>query len=160
MTADRERLLQTTQRKMLRKILGQRRRPSEPPDQEQSDLDSSTETAEEALSCSSTSASLEPWVDYIIRTTHTAVDVAQGSGVRSWVTLQRERKWAWAGHVARRTDARWSTSALDWQPVGVRKPGHPKRRWEDDLNNFDTDWKALAQQQEHWRELAQAFCSR
>ncbi|CAH2209453.1 jg75 [Pararge aegeria aegeria] len=33
-------------------------------------------------------------------------------------------KWQWAGHIARRTDGRWGSTVLEWQPhAGKRSVG-------------------------------------
>ena len=35
------------------------------------------------------------------------------------------------------TDARWTVKVLNWIPDGgSRRPGHPKKRWNDDLAEF------------------------
>ncbi|CAG9122988.1 unnamed protein product [Plutella xylostella] len=35
-------------------------------------------------------------------------------------------KWQWAGHIARRTDGRWSRRVLEWRPrTGKRSVGRP-----------------------------------
>ena len=54
--------------------------------------------------------------------------------IEDWVTKSRMMKWSWAGHVARRTDGRWSTAVLEWKPIGgKRNVGRPIKRWGDDL---------------------------
>eukprot|EP00973_Karenia_brevis_P083001 11508050-Karenia_brevis.AAC.1 len=61
----------------------------------------------------------------------------QKLGLDDWVTAARRRKWRWAGHVARRSDGRWSTSLVSWVPEnGHRRRGHPRKRWSDDLKAF------------------------
>eukprot|EP00973_Karenia_brevis_P052068 7232007-Karenia_brevis.AAC.1 len=45
-------------------------------------------------------------------------------------------KFALAGHVARRSDLRWSYQALMWMPCGTRKPAHPFTRWVNSLDDF------------------------
>ena len=62
------------------------------------------------------------------------------AGVRDWAKEDAMRKWAWAGHVARRDDGRWSCEVLAYQPAGgTRARGHPKQRWMDELNDFAWD---------------------
>ena len=60
-------------------------------------------------------------------------------------------KWQWAGHVARRTDGRWSTRVLEWRPrTGKRSVGRPPARWSDDLRKVGgSGWtgKAVDRQQ-------------
>ncbi|CAH2267506.1 jg22594 [Pararge aegeria aegeria] len=43
-------------------------------------------------------------------------------------------KWQWAGHIARRTDGRWSLKVLEWRPrTGKRSVGRPPTRWIDEI---------------------------
>ncbi|KAI8426807.1 hypothetical protein MSG28_014490 [Choristoneura fumiferana] len=45
-----------------------------------------------------------------------------------------ELKWAWAGHVCRRHDERWSKRVLEWRPrLGKINLGRPPARWSDDI---------------------------
>ena len=75
-----------------------------------------------------------------------------------WVTEQRRRKWKWAGHVARRTDGRWSTRVLHWLPSkGERTRGRPATRWENDLEKFaasrNAKWEVWAKDRGTWEYL-------
>ena len=79
-----------------------------------------------------------------------------------WVEEQRRRKWRWAGHIARRTDWRWTYWMLNWRPVGgSRAPGRPVARWEDALVSFATkrgfDWQEVAQNRGSWEEYEAEF---
>eukprot|EP00973_Karenia_brevis_P043222 5988036-Karenia_brevis.AAC.1 len=38
-------------------------------------------------------ADLEPWVDWLRRTTHVAEQAMRRAGVQDWVSQQRGRKW-------------------------------------------------------------------
>ena len=99
MTNERMALLRTTQRKMLRKIVGIQRKKI-------------SCTAGELIDPSGTE--LEPWVDwFIIRATRAAESIHYEMGGKDWVEEQRRRKWQWAGHIARRTDGRWGRVLLD-----------------------------------------------
>ncbi|CAG9124695.1 unnamed protein product [Plutella xylostella] len=43
-------------------------------------------------------------------------------------------KCQWAGHIARRTDGRWSRRVLEWRPrTGKRSVRRPSTRWTDDI---------------------------
>ena len=101
----------------------------------------------------------ETWVEWIQRATHIAEDHLRKAKVDDWVTKSRRLKWTWAGHAARRTDGRWSTALLCWEPnEGRRRAGRPIARWRDDLDTFTTDlfdveetqWILLAQEREEW----------
>ncbi|CAG9565546.1 unnamed protein product [Danaus chrysippus] len=68
-------------------------------------------------------------------------------------------KWQWAGHIARRTDARWGQRVLEWQPrAGRRSVGRPPTRWSDDLVKVaGIRWMRVAQDRSSWRSLGEAY---
>eukprot|EP00973_Karenia_brevis_P026315 3629418-Karenia_brevis.AAC.1 len=149
MTADRQRKLRSTQRRMLRLMVKVGRRTvtytNEQGTNDKVDLgdcsdDSSDEKPTEAESSMSEiedDLELEPFADWIRRATHIAENAFKKIGLEEWVTLQRRWKWRWAGHTARREDGRWSTAVLAWTPSeGSRKPGHPVKRWQDGLDDY------------------------
>eukprot|EP00973_Karenia_brevis_P005864 799323-Karenia_brevis.AAC.1 len=69
----------------------------------------------------------ESWVEWVRRTTHLAEEHFSKVAQDDWITAQRRRKFRFAGHVARREDARWDTTLLNWTPEGRRKRGHPPK---------------------------------
>ena len=87
----------------------------------------------------------EDWTDWLRRCTHRALALADQVGIRSWIGTHLERKWHWAGHVARRAGDTWvlrTTSWRDsyWQSVVGDLAGRPMRpscrrwvKWEDPL---------------------------
>ena len=84
--------------------------------------------------------------------------------VVDWVEEQRRRKWRWAGHIARRTDGRWTKWMLSWQPGrGQRGQGRPVTRWEDALVEFMRGrgrWVDVAQDRKGskgWQALEEEF---
>ena len=166
MTQTRERIVRSTQRKMLRLILGTGRRKIV---RVMLDSDSSNSDSELPESESTESEmSVEPWTEWITRVTHTAELAAAKAGVRDWVVDQRRRKWQWAGHIARRSDGRWGRKVLDWCPHGCRSRGRPVTRWTDALSeyfkvNLDSDinpedyWKPQALDREIWNMLEKDF---
>ena len=81
-------------------------------------------------------ASQEAWIDWIRRTTHVAEEHFTRAGLEDWVAAVKRKHWKWAGHLARRTDGRWSSKLLEWIPVGRRSRGHPCKRWSDDLDIY------------------------
>jgi len=111
MTGAREAELQTTQMKMLRSMLGRRRRNL--PDGE-----------------------LETWVDWIKHTTADARAAMEAHGVRHWVVLQQCKVKNWAGELEAMSTDRWTKRVLSWQPDGCRSRGHPRARWSDQLRNL------------------------
>lgn len=107
MTADRERMLKTTYRQMLRKILG---------------------TPRKILD-----GSLEMWVDWVQRATHAAEHQMEKSGFLDWVTSQRKRKVSLFERTRSSSVEKWSSKILQWEPCGVRSVGRPYKRWSDDI---------------------------
>ena len=133
MTKEREQLIQTTQRKMLRKIVGTKR---------------SVSKDKEGV------VSTETYVDWIQRATRKAEDAMANYGVPSWVEECSRRKFQWAGHVLRRSDGRWSKQVFCWCPVGSRSQGRPLIRWSDSFTNFFEKMSAAIGQQVDWMNRA------
>jgi len=46
----------------------------------------------------------------------------------------KEKKWRWAGHVARMNDNRWTKRLTDWHEKRSRK--RPDSRWKDEIERF------------------------
>ena len=136
--------LKTAQNKMLRRIVDVRRSSSE-----------------------------EPWVDWIVRSTRFARKVAKEAGVRCWISSHAERKWRWAGHIARTSSEEWVWKVTAWRddswqqlqtnssrPLRAR-PGR-WTRWEDPIKQHAakesaTPWKSQASDRDGWRALAAMF---
>lgn len=57
-----------------------------------------------------------------------------------------ERKFRWAGHVARREDNRWTHRTTFWWPYNFRRPrGRPADRWRKLMqDNLGKNWHQLA----------------
>ena len=88
----------------------------------------------------------ESWVDWIKRSTDYARGLAQQTRIRDWAISHAKSKWAWAGHVARRSADTWLYSVTAWRDAewsricemnGYTRPLRPSRRrwmkWEDSL---------------------------
>ena len=101
MTEERAALLRAVQMKMMRSIVAQRRRPE------------------------------ETWVEWVQRATHVAKDVMAEHSVPNWDDLQHQRVLLWKDRIDTLAGSRWTTSVLDWQPIGRRSRGHPRTRWID-----------------------------
>jgi hypothetical protein len=143
MTADRERLLRTTQRRMLRWMLGSFwKPPDEEGSQVEEECDSDSEFPEPAEEdatddCEEAKLEQETWVQWIQRCTRIAEDQLEKASIDDWVVTQRRRKWRLAGHTARRDDNRWSETLLGWEPpCSNRGRGHPCKRWTSDLDAY------------------------
>ncbi|KAL1447418.1 hypothetical protein WDU94_003530 [Cyamophila willieti] len=67
-------------------------------------------------------------------------------------------KWRWAGHVLRRTDRRWTTNILNWNPVKKRARGRPRLRWRDEIKKVaGEDWRKVAEDRFVWKNLEETF---
>ena len=72
----------------------------------------------------------------------------------------KRKKWAWAGHVMRRTDNRWTVKVTEWQPRdGKRSKGRPNTRWRDEIRYFaGKNWTNITKDRHLWRTMGEAFC--
>lgn len=76
-------------------------------------------------------------------------------------------KWPEAGHVARRTDMRYSYRMLGWEPGSrgaTRSVGRPGTRWEaGSIERYAVEsglnWKRLAQDRDPWKEQEDGFAA-
>lgn len=125
MTRERDNLLRSAQRKMLRTVLNSSRRVL---NRECSSNDGS-DGGEEEPDDDRSLDQLESWIEWIRRVTNQSESLFQKNGGTDWVDEQRRRQWRWAGHIARRTDGRWGRVLLDWMPLGRRGRGRPEARW-------------------------------
>ena len=151
MTAATRRRLSTTQRKMLRWMVGSGRKTGHVEDNEEveSSRKSSANTSSSEHSEPSADSGeedgdgtekLENWVDWIKRTTGLALGELQKMKVEEWVSQQRRLHGRWAGHVLRMVDNRWTVRAMLWEPTtGSRRAGRPSKRWIDDIWAFCTE---------------------
>jgi hypothetical protein len=59
----------------------------------------------------------------------------------------------WLGHVARFGDRRGAYRVLVGRPEGKRRPGRPRRRWEDNIKTHlqEVRWEGMG-----WIVLAQS----
>ena len=169
MTKQRESKLQTTQRKMLRWIVGTKRylvRADGRSDTDSDEFDGAEPTDTEDEEFEHGELVLEDWVHYISRATRIAEDLFEKANLSNWVVESRRRKWRWAGHVARRHDHRWSHEVLQWTPAGgCRNQGGQRTRWVDDINAFfkfhfesaPGEWIIAAQDPSTWKEHEDKF---
>ena len=148
---------------MLRKIVGTRRRIVETVD---SNSDSASLSSLKGSSFSGSSTELEPWLEYLQRSTRNVEGYMKEYSIREWVETLYRYKLRLAGHIGRRTDGRWSKRALYRRPPeGLRGRGHPNKRWSDDLDEFfwkshgllPGGWLDLCSERESWQELSDAF---
>ena len=101
MTVERENLLRTAFRRMLRKIIGVKRKHH------------------------------ETYLDWITRATHHSEHLAGQHGFENWISLQKQRKFALHAKITGCTDSRWGQVLLHWEPLCTSCPGRPRNRWQD-----------------------------
>ena len=119
----------------------------------------------------------EDWLEWIKRSTTYARAAAQKAGVRLWVEAQLQKKWSWAGHVARMSDERIAKRATTWrdsvwqaiegcmpQSERCQRPQRTKWfRWEDELRRYPMrycggmPWQEIAQCRTTWQSHCNLF---
>lgn len=85
--------------------------------------------------------------------------IRQRTGVIDVIEKITTLKWNWAGHVARRTDGRWSKKLLEWRPrhEAYRSRGRPPTRWTDDIRKICGNWIQMAQDRAEWQNKREAY---
>ena len=84
----------------------------------------------------------EEWVEYIKRSTIEAMEKMENEKIRCWTLTQRKIKWRLAMRIATSQKERWLIKAAEWNPElsskyrTNRSIGRPRKRWEDDINEF------------------------
>eukprot|EP00959_Pyramimonas_sp_CCMP1952_P457250 9474584-Pyramimonas_sp.AAC.1 len=166
MTTPLETRVRATQRCMLRMILGSQRRRvqengTEASDNNQSDgpndtSDSESSTTDSNDTSTSTTPSshaqnnVEPWQEWIRRTTRHIVQYYHDLGYEDWCVQQRRRQWRLLMAVLTDDKGKWNRKALLWEPTATnarakRLPHRPKKRWVDDLTEY-----FLTAHGQHW----------
>ena len=84
----------------------------------------------------------EDWVTFIKRSTEEAEQHMEKHKLPCWIEVHKRMKWRMARRIVTLHRKRWNKRVFEWQP-GLdptlhpkRSVGRPKRRWEDDLNEF------------------------
>ena len=84
----------------------------------------------------------EEWIDFIKRSTEEAEEHMKKHKIPCWIEVHKRTKWRTARRIITLPQKRWNKRVFEWQP-GLdptlrtkRSVGIPKRRWEDDLNEF------------------------
>ena len=83
----------------------------------------------------------EDWVEYIKRSTEEAMEKMESAKIRCWNKTQK-MKWKLALRIATSPIDRWLRKAAEWNPELstrywiTRAIGRPRKRWEDDINEF------------------------
>ena len=83
----------------------------------------------------------EDWIEYIKRSTFDALDKMERAKIRCWNRTQK-MKWKLVLRIATSLSERWLKKAAEWNPDlssryrTNRAIGRPRKRWEDDINDF------------------------
>ena len=85
--------------------------------------------------------------------------IRQKTKVSDIVERIKSLKWSWAGHVARRTDDRWTRKVLEWYPRGVKRPRkRPQDRWDRDIRRTaGNSWMTKAGDRDCWTRLRETY---
>ena len=84
----------------------------------------------------------DDWIEYSKRSTYIAVERMRTAKIPCWIETHRRMKWRVAMRLASLPDERWAKRAAEWNPgLSIkhqiyRPVGRPKKRWEDEINDF------------------------
>ena len=169
-TKEHERMIQSTQRKMLRLIIQTKRRykkivrhkvkTSEDLDNiDSSCTDEGNEDGQSSVSHNDQDSDMsfesdndeeidttvieeEEWIEYIKKNTDEATEKMSHAKIRCWNNTHKRMKWRLALRIATSPSERRLMKAAEWNPEFSSKYrtnraiGRPRRRWEDDINEF------------------------
>ena len=125
----------------------------------------------------------EDWIDYKRRSTADAIDKMEHARIRCWNKTHRKMKWKLALRIATSPSERWIKKAAEWNPElssryrTNRAIGRPKKRWEDDINDFlkqnleekeneeplerksqnNNTWMNIAKDRKEWTRLEEKY---
>ena len=84
----------------------------------------------------------EDCFEFINRSNKEAEEHMEKYKIPCWIEVHRRAKWRMARRIVFLNEKRWNRRVFDWH-LGLdttirtqRQVGRPKRRWEDDLNEF------------------------
>ena len=84
----------------------------------------------------------EDWVQYIKRSTEDAMEKMECAKIRCWNRTHKKMKLKLALRIATSPSERWLKKVAEWNPElssrykTNRAIGRPRKRWEDDINDF------------------------
>ena len=121
----------------------------------------------------------EEWIEYVKRSTDEAIERMKTAKIQSWIKAHRRMKWSLAMRIGSLPEERWVMKAAGWnlelstKYKTYRAAGRPKRRWEDEINDFlrpertedetsnversNNEWIKIAKDQEGWKKMENKF---
>ena len=131
--------IRRTHRRMLRMMIHTPRRRVNADQSQKAPSDTSTtsSSSSDGSPCS-TQVSLEPWVDWVRRSTRNAEQHLQRLHISDWVTAHRSSARNWLQRL-QRPGSSWAHWALQWSPSEPhhrRRHGGQKKRWQDYVENY------------------------
>jgi hypothetical protein len=89
------------------------------------------------------------------RYNHELYELFNESDIVRYIKINR---LSWAGHVIHMDNNRTVRKVFNTKPIGIRKIGGPKLRWEDEvIQDIKTlgmkNWRNLAKEKESWQKL-------
>ena len=84
----------------------------------------------------------EDWIEYVKRSTDDAIEKMDNAKIRCWNKTHKQMIWRLALRIAASPSERWLMKASEWNPKlsskyrTNRAIGRPRKRWEDDINEF------------------------
>ena len=123
----------------------------------------------------------EDWIDYMKRSTDEVMEKMESAKIRCWNKTHKKMKWKLALRIATSSRDRWLRKAAEWNPELStryrinRAIGRPRKRWEDDINEFlkhefddnnnpiesniqtNKTWISIAKDRESWALLEEAY---
>ena len=178
MTAEMFKLLRTTQRRMLRMVLGQgRRRTERTHEREEDDHKSDDSEGNSASIQEAEEDGLETWVDWIRRVTHSVENNLKKLKIKPWIEQARKRKWRFAAELySGGGEQKWTHLALRWnpqvhsdalRPTARRKPTRPNMRWTDELRAYvrenvrpPQEWNDVCPNPDFWKVHESRYINR
>ena len=79
---------------------------------------------------------------FVKRSTRDAEVKMREANILCWIETQRKMKWRLTTRIASHPETRWTNKAATWNPglsIGAnanRAEGRPRKRWEDNINQF------------------------
>ena len=108
LTKTRTDLLNATQMRMTRTILGRKRQIDQ------------------------TSGEIETWVAWVKRTASEALEQMDLYRIPHWLQMVKTRQQRWTARLEHLEARKWAKQVISLRPIGFRRVGRPVKRWGED----------------------------